>query len=64
MRVKLVPAGLYSEPTVRELCARDDAEETFARVARDCGDELVATLTALVVLRARAAAEQLGEDRQ
>jgi hypothetical protein len=59
VNVKIVPQALYPEPTVRELTARPDAEETFARVARCCDDELVATLTSLAVLSKRAAAERL-----
>lgn len=63
MNVRIVPPALYPEPTVRELCARPDAEETFARIAGGLPadhpePELTATLTALVVLRARAAVER------
>lgn len=50
--------------TVEELLARPDAESTFARVAgavtmpSPVDADLVVTLTAIAVLRARAAAER------
>lgn len=65
MRASIVPAAVFPEPTVRELCARPDAEETFERIARELPadhpePELTATLTALAVLRARQASERKG----
>lgn len=59
-RLKQAAAGAFA---VDELLARPDAEATFARVAgavdvtSPADAELVVTLTALAVLRARAAAE-------
>lgn len=49
--------------TVDELVNRPDAEDTFARIASAVDDDtrdagIVVTLTALAVLRSRAAAEQ------
>jgi len=70
-RIQQLSAGVYDPAldenafTVRDLLTRDDADETFARIARvippDSPDpELVVTLTALAVLRGRAAAEKKG----
>lgn len=55
-----------SDPTVRELLARPDAEETFERIAgalpADFREiELTVVLTALAVLRGRQAAERVGK---
>lgn len=60
-----MPGDLYLEPSIRDLCARPDADATFERIAAGMPTEhpepeLVATLTALAVLRARHAAERLG----